>query len=228
MKWTFFIRQKLKVAILLFSIMLLIIVTILVSRKNINHISESFNSMYNDRLIPATDIFYLAESLYSKRLLMENYLNSTLKKNVEQLQQKLDKHNRATDSLILEFEKTYLVDDESQILKDFKNKTKTYTAFENDIINLSISQSKEEALQKFNETGEEIFRCTIDNLVQLTQIQSSVGKKLTDASQSGASNIKTLYSVQMILVFVIGAMVQALIFASKSLRAGKEQKYRLN
>lgn len=228
MKWTFYIRQKLKVALLLLGIMMLIMLTILISRKNINHISESFDSMYKDRLIPATDIFYLAENLYSKRILLENYLNSEINKNTHQLRESLTHHDGIMDSIIVEFDKTYLVDEESHFLTDFKEKSKQYASIENEIIELSQRESKDSALQQFNANGEAVFQCTIDNLVKLTQIQSTVGKTLTDTSQSEASDINTLYTVQMILVFVIGAMVQALIFASKSLRAGKEQKYRLN
>ncbi len=228
MKWTFYIRQKLKVALLLLGIMMLIMLTILISRKNINHISESFDSMYKDRLIPATDIFYLAENLYSKRILLENYLNSEINKNTQQLRESLTHHDRIMDSIIVEFEKTYLVDEESHFLTDFKEKSEQYASIEDEIIGLSQRESKDSALRQFHANGEAVFQCTIDNLVKLTQIQSTVGKTLTDTSQSEASDINTLYTVQMILVFVIGAMVQALIFASKSLRAGKEQKYRLN
>ena len=228
MRWTFIIQQKFKVALLLFCVMMLIIVTNIISRKNAGDISRSFHSMYNDRLIPATDIFYLAENLFNKRLLLESYLISENGNDIHEVKSRINHHNQVVDSLVSAFEKTYLVDEEYHFLKDFKEKVEKYSTIENRILDKSEFFSKESGLVIFQEQGKETFHCTIENLEKLTQIQSSVGNELNNASQLDAANITTLSSIQLILVFVIGAVVQALIFASKSLRSQRQQNYHLN
>lgn len=227
MKWTFIIRQKFKVALLLACIMLLIVVTNLISRKNVGDISDSFNSMYNDRLIPATDIFYLAENLFSKRLILWDYLMSN-EENTNDVKKVLARHNYTVDSLVAAFEKTYLVDEELRSLKDFKDNAKKYTRMESRILNQVEEATKADALAVFQGIGKDIFHDTIIDLEKLTKIQTSVGKDLNSASQSDATSITLLSSVQLILVFVIGAVVQALVFASKTLKIKQKQRYRLN
>lgn len=228
MKWTFIIQQKFKVALLLACIMLLIVVTNLISRKNVGDISRSFESMYNDRLIPATDIFYLAENLFNKRLLVENFLMSSSQQHTDDLREKIARHNKVVDSLIAAFEKTYLVDEESEFLSDFKEKTTRYKGIEDDIIKIAESGSRDKALKVYDDEGKEVFQCTIENLERLTQIQTTIGNDLNNASQLDAASITTLFSIQLILVFIIGAVVQALIFASKTLKSAKKQQYHLN
>ena len=63
MKWTFIIQQELKLALLLFCIIALIIVTTLLVKKH-GDLDNSFRSIYNDRLIPATNIIYFKKDYY--------------------------------------------------------------------------------------------------------------------------------------------------------------------
>ena len=76
MKWTYQIPQKIKTATLPMGVMVLVIVSNLIARKNITEMNRSVTSIYKDRLIPATNIFYLTENLYRKRLAMEEFLTN--------------------------------------------------------------------------------------------------------------------------------------------------------
>lgn len=228
MKWTFIIQQKMKVALLLFCIMALIIVTTLLARKNIGNLDKSFHSIYNDRLIPATDIFYLTENLYQKRLLMEKYLLSDTTKSDFNISEKLAMYNQNIDSLIHEFYKTYLVVDESKYLSDFENMVKEYEMLEHKIIRTSEESSINSGQELFYKEGMALFEGTIGNLQSLTKVQTEVGKKLMAESEHDMANVSLLYTLQMVLVFIIGAMVQALIFSSKITRMKHDQKYNLN
>ena len=90
MKWTFIIQQKIKVIALLTSMIVLIGVTNYLAHQNIDQMHESFNSIYYDRLIPATEVFHMTQNLYNQSILMESALRSThpdpnLDKTLEQL-----------------------------------------------------------------------------------------------------------------------------------------------
>ncbi|RZK53643.1 MAG: hypothetical protein EOO87_12405, partial [Pedobacter sp.] len=121
MKFAHSIKQKTRVALLLFSIMVCIILVRILEDKNVKELGKSFTSLYNDRLIPATDLFFIAEKLYAKRYALEMHVNvSTADKN--KLKYTLANYDKSIDSLLGKYEKTYLVSNEKDYLADLKNK----------------------------------------------------------------------------------------------------------
>src|SRR6478609_8200794 len=116
MKWTFIIQQKLKLSLLMGCIVFLIVITILTEKQNINDMDKSVTSIYKDRLIPATDIFYLTQKIFTKQLLIERFLNYDSSFSPVELTAKLHVHNDSIQLLITQFEKTYLVQNETEYL----------------------------------------------------------------------------------------------------------------
>lgn len=227
MKWVFAIQQKHKVALLLGCILCIVILTTIMERINMGDINRSFTSIYNDRLIPATEIFYISENMYSKRLLMEKFLLSHEEYGIEQLRKNLDIYNRNIDSLIVEYEKTYLVDNESRCLATFKNIISDYEQVEQSVIKLSKNGSKEAGLEIFENQGIVLFQSTIQNLHQLTQIQSTVGKELIAHSQSAMASTNILSHLQIALAFIICVIIQVLLLTSTVIKKQK-QPFHLN
>lgn len=216
MKWTYIVQQKAKVALLLTCIVLLIIVSSLISRKNVKDMNKSFASIYHDRLIPATDIFYLTENLYSKRALMEKFLFAEDGSTLASMEQ-LKNHNRHIDSLISAFEKTYLIDKESQSLREFKKRVGDYTYIENKILDLFRQGSKEQGRKLYETKGKPLIQDLIKHLYELIEIQSFVGKELMNESQNIEYSNNLLSTLQITLAIFIGAITQALVLSSKVL-----------
>ena len=227
MKWVFAIQQKQKVALLLGCILLVIILSTIVERINMSDINESFTSIYKDRLIPATEIFYLTENLYKKRLLMEKFLTSADENQTGELRQHINIHNQNIDSLIVEYEKTYLVDSESKCLATFKTTVSDYADLEQSVMELSKNGSKATGLETFESQGAALFQKTIQNLHQLTQIQSKVGKELIADSQSAMASTNILFNLQIALALVICIIIQVLLLTSKVIKQQK-QPFHLN
>jgi hypothetical protein len=223
MKWTFVIQQKLKVALLLGAIMTLIIIANILERKNIEQINQSFSSIYNDRLIPATDIFYLTENLYRKQLLMETYLLSGRNSTREELQQEIHQYNTAIDSLIKDFEKTYLVTKESHLLAAFKTTIRDYELVEGAIIDLSLHESRSSAQHLYNSKGKNLLQTSIQHLNELTAIQSDIGNELMKGSRSVVKSSHLLSTLQIVIAVVIGMMIQVLVFSSKLINRSDDQ-----
>jgi len=132
-----------------------------------------------------------------------------------------------TDSQINEFSKNYLVVEESKHLTEFRNEVSQYSVLENKIIRLFEKESTGKAHKLFYKEGFLLFNETIKNLHSLSQIQTDIAQKLMSKSKDDMSNVTLLYTLQIILVFIIGAMVQALIFTSKSLIPKRNQKFDL-
>lgn len=227
MKWSFVIQQKMKAALLLGSIMVLVLVSVLLSRSNVEGIDKSFSSMYTDRLIPATDIVYLTESLYQKRLLMEKQLLNQNGNSWDDLSRSLQFHTQRIDSLVRKFEKTYLVKDELASLRAFQRRHAEYTRIENEIVEFEQSGRRSAGLALFANQGDALFEKTMVRLRELTQIQSSVGQELFKNSHRDVMKFVFLSTIQIIMVIVIGLIVLGLVKGSKIIDT-KSEPFHLN
>lgn len=204
-----------KAALLLGSIMVLVLVSVLLSRGQIEGIDKSFSSIYADRLIPATDMVYMTESLYQKRLLLERGLLARQNVSWGELIRQLATHNQRIDSLVGEFEKTYLVESERASLRAFQNRLREYAKVEGEVISLGKGGRREVALALYEGRGEVLFQKTTARLRELTKIQSLVGKELLRESHHAVLQFVFLSTVQIIMVIVIGLIVLALVRSSK-------------
>ncbi len=225
MNWTLAIQNKIKAALLLAVIMFAVILTNLVERNNIGKISDTFSSIYQDRLIPAADIFYITENLYSKRLLMEQHLTAHTPADDTYLQARLHEHCYQIDSLLSEFEKTYLVSNESRLLMDVKDQLHQYAHIEDSVVWLLAQGDGGAAAQVYHQHGVASFKRAVSDLYALTHIQTKVGAELMKDSRGIASSSTLLASIEIILAIVIGVMIQSLIFTSRMI---KHQPFHLN
>ncbi|RRA99896.1 MCP four helix bundle domain-containing protein [Larkinella rosea] len=227
MKWSFVIQQKIKAAVLLTGIMALIILSTFLSRNTIKDIDKSFSSIYQDRLIPAVDMVYLSENLYTKRLLVEKHLFSNQTSTPAEIAFQLRAQNRSIDSLIRNYEKTFLITEEAKSLQAFKKQIKSYALFENQILQLSQADNKVAGSKLFNETGSLIFQQLIQGLNDLTKIQYTEGQSLVKDSKSDSSQFNLISSLQIIIAIVIGLLILGLIHNSKMINQEK-QPFHLN
>jgi hypothetical protein len=228
MKWTYVVQQKVKVALLLTAVMALVGLTNFLERRNIEKLDQTFSSIYHDRLIPATDIFYITESLYNRRLLMEQFLyadNSGL--TIDALKMNLDFHEASINKLVDKFSKTFLVKDESVELNNFKVGLKNYDRHEQQILEAHQTQSRDAARHLYEQHGKKELLGTIKHLEELTEIQSTEGLAMMHGSQDIASNSSILLTLQIAVAIFIGIMIQALIMASNTTNT-KGQHYNLN
>ncbi len=217
------IQQKLKAALLLGGVMLLIVVVSYLSSSNINGIARSFTSIYEDRLMPAIDIIHLTEGLYSKRLLLEKHLLTNGEQDTEELRKKLTRHDNKIDSLLQAYEKTYLVEQESKSFLAFKNRLKEYALLEKTIVNFSKAGFREEGISLFEGKGGEVFQHTISRLNELTAIQSLVGEELQEASNSEVSLFKLYATLLILAALIIGGLILHLIYSSKIVNTERKE-----
>ncbi|WP_119080342.1 MCP four helix bundle domain-containing protein [Chitinophaga alhagiae] len=108
MKRFFQIKTKFKVCCLFIVIIVLVLLNNLRERRSINRLDHSISSIYQDRLLPATYLYGIANHLYEQRL-MGN-----------------DGHSEAIDSLVTIYETTYLTPDEKKQWASFKSHLATY------------------------------------------------------------------------------------------------------
>lgn len=216
MKWLYAVQQKMRVALLLAVILLLVFLKSLVDRHNVSELGDSFSSIYEDRLVVESYIYKLSDHLYQKQLLMEQCSQGDR----QMLASRIAHHNQAIFRLIQEYEKTRLTTQELTFFERFKKNMKEMVALEDQFLN---SQNTAEASMLDAQ-----FVTATQNLNQLSSIQVEEGKNMTNQSQKIITSSTMLTQFELAMLIVIGLIIQALIFASKSMVPKVTQNHQLN
>ncbi len=225
MDWVFSIRPKIKAAFLLALICVAVLLQIAWERYHMANINESFSSIYEDRLLPASYVFHLTDHLYRKRLILEKYFIGVSSVQPAEDMRRLTAHNAAMEKLLCDFDATYLIEIEGKVLHDFKQKLQAYNTMEMHL----LQNSAEGLLPDANEAAFlKLFAVTIDELTQLSQIQTDVGKKMKEDTQGLTASTSLLANMEAALVIVIGLVIQALVFASKTVAPKVPRRHELN
>lgn len=221
MKWTYFIKQKIKVAFLLFCIMACSILIRILEDKNVKNMNNSLLSLYDDRLVPASDIFYMAEHLHAKKYLILNFINGPSSSQLSELGNRLEPHGVAIDSLLEKYSDTYLVTQEKQFLDRFKVLLDEYMEHEKQLLGVSFADFFQKTGQ-FEKEGVTALDRAILKLSELEKLQTQVGRELMADAQFVVSGTKLFSILQIGLSIVIGVMVVGLVLASKSVVKGTQ------
>lgn len=229
MRFAYSIKQKMKIAMLLFCIMACTILIRFLEDKSVKSMNKSFVSLYNDRLIPATDLFYIAEYVDQKRSLMEEVLYTAVTHPFDEaaLKMKLNRINVSIDSLIKGYEKTYLVKQEKEKMAELKAWLLGHTTIENKLLTAITAQGVEKARMTYETLGRNAPGEIIHKLSELMRIQRQVGEQLTKDTAFMVSGNKLYSSFQLVLAILIGILIVGIVFTSNVVKINND-KFNLN
>jgi len=214
MKWIYGVKEKIKIAMALTVVILLVLITSMINKNHFTKLQESFTSVYEDRLLVENYIYKLSRELNKKRMTIYNRSEESNEAN---------KSDQRIDVLISNFQNTTLTAEESTVLEDFVEQTKVLRQIE-----LEYKNSTDDQVDTLHTALEEQFDILSADLSRLSEIQLEEGKKLMEASTSIVTNSHLYSQLEIILVIGIGLVIQMLIFASKSLRPKLTQNEHLN
>ena len=218
MKWTYTIPQKFKAALLLMVIVTTVLIASFWGNSSVEDMNKSFTSVYEDRLLPANELFHINDIMYQKRLLLKDYIDGRQANDNIRLEIAIKNHQ--IDSILTEYDKTYLVAEETRSYSDFKSKMKAYNKAESDIIHDPAIEKYEELIPMFNDIRSE--------LITLSQIQTTVGKELLNGSEEIKANASLVHYLQLAIIVVLILIVQAIILSAKSIIPKSPQKFQMN
>ncbi|MEH3115133.1 MCP four helix bundle domain-containing protein [Pedobacter terrae] len=224
MKFAFSLKNKLKTAFLLFCIMCCTLMIRFLEDKSVEKINDSFISMYNDRLVPATDLYFIAENLYYKNAILQEILIGNDALHGSTLLVKMNRHNRKIDSVINKYELTFLVKQEKSYLNEFKKALLAQQHLETKMLNIG---SAKDGRTIYKSTGKKAVNQTLAKLSALIKIQSKVGNDLIRDSRIFVSGTKVYSTLQVILAIVIGIMIVNIVSASNMVKITSD-KFNLN
>ncbi|SDH69308.1 Four helix bundle sensory module for signal transduction [Pedobacter terrae] len=224
MKFAFSLKNKLKTAFLLFCIMCCTLMIRFLEDKSVEKINNSFISMYNDRLVPATDLYFIAENLYYKNAILQEILlgNDVLQGST--LLVKMNKHNQKIDSVISKYERTFLVKQEKSYLNELKKALLVQQHLETKMLN---GAGAAEGRTIYISTGKNAINLTLAKLSALIKIQSKVGNDLIKDSRIFVSGTKVYSTLQVVLAIMIGIMIVYIVSASNMVKITSD-KFNLN
>ncbi len=218
MKWAYSIQQKFKAAALLGVVCVIVLITALMGKHNIDRLGNSFSSVFNDRLVVESYIYRISDHLYQKKLASDHFSELGL----AHYQSEVEKHNQAIAELLEYYDKTYLTEEEEMHLKKFKGNIVSIQALEDRYLH------SDENMQVMKAEFDRSFSLALSNLRNLSNIQIKEGQVLTDQSQRIVYGATLLTNFEIVILICIALMLQVIVAASKPLVSRTWQKGRLN
>ncbi len=220
MKWTYIIRQKVKVAIGLGVVFGLVLITNRMNKNNFLALQDSFSTVYEDRLIAESYIFELSNFIHQKKLYFEHQtvVNSAV------LKEKSLLLNDSISHLIAQYETTRLTQLELHWFSKLKE-------------NLSVLRSQEMAYRPDNISDlklsqQQAIAAQHDHiemvLEKLSAIQLTEARNVLDDSKKIIASSTLTSRLEICILLVVGVIVQGLILASGSITTRFPQNSSLN
>ncbi|MCC6599583.1 MAG: MCP four helix bundle domain-containing protein [Crocinitomicaceae bacterium] len=206
MKWTFGVQQKAIAALLLTFVLAVVLFNNRMEKSNIAKLEDTFSSVYHDRLLVENYIYRLSNLIQEKRLFVEQCI---LNNQRDELSNYFAENSSGVQQLISDYEKTLLTPEEEVLFSDLKNRRETIVALESDLIRGGLALP---ALKDLDANYEK----ELSLLSHLSDIQLTEGKHLHENSKKIAMSNASSSQFEMTILIIIGLMIHALIFASRS------------
>jgi len=211
MKWSFALQQKLKVAGMLLSLMLVILYTATSLKNEVQDMEQTVVTLYADRLQPAIELVHINESIHAKRLLIENQFVNEVPVSPAALAGQLGHYDQRINKRISQYEKTKLNASETRWLNAFCQKYKQGQDSEKSIQAMLIAGQPAQARQVFYGSGALVFKHSVQALHELVQIQAELGQKsVKDAHRmaaGGSLNATLLTAISLLVGLVILGLI---------------------
>ncbi|WP_439506385.1 MCP four helix bundle domain-containing protein [Sediminibacterium sp.] len=200
MKWTYGFQNKLTASIVLGLVFLLILFTTFSNNRNFSSLNESFETIYEDRLIAESFLFKLSSLIHQKQ---EMQLNGERSKNIQQ-QLKLDQ--------------------EIQVLLSKYSRTKLTSKEENLFNALQVELNK---MLSGNQLLASVVK--IENYLHLlSEIQVTEGARIKEETKVVFLGNDLSSKFQFAMLIILAVIIQAIVFASKTINLSSVQQQQLN
>ena len=214
MNWTYIISQKSKAALALGIIFILLLGTSLVDYRHRSTLKSSFSSFYKDRLLAESYIYEISGIFHQKQLLLGS--SSAL----SQLGTEMSSLNLSLENVLQAYEETKLTEQEAFYFHNLQS----------DVEALMIIEGKYEIQpndQHLHQMKAQYIQI-VEKLDKLSEIQLAEGQNILESSNRIFATKYLTSQLEFGVLVVIGLLIQALIFASRSITPKFPQQSSLN
>jgi len=198
MKWVYGIEQKRKAALLLVIVLVIVGAKNILDKRSMSLLSTSFSAVYEDRLVAEGYIFHLSEIMHAR-------LHELQQPAVEGLQQQRADMNR----LITAYGHTKLTEQEAGIFREFRAHILAVATLEDRFLETHEPALQQQIVTQYNQA--------FAVLLKLSGIQLTEGYALKKQSEKIVAGSALLNYMELALLIAIGAVLMALIQASRML-----------
>jgi hypothetical protein len=221
MNWQSIFSDKLKVASILALLMGGIILSNIFEKRMLENNRKSIESIYEDRLQPATDLFEMRQLIANRVYILEQIVDKKQYSD-EILKEELKQIDVRFNILMERYEKTYLVPEEKAFISILKADILKLDQLSKGLVNSENSLTAEN-LAKLKPLSDEVNK----DLSELSKMQSKIGQEILTAYSKDISIGNVLNSLQIILSIIIGVIV-FMLFSNRRVTLIKVKKHNLN
>lgn len=221
MDWQSVFSNKIKAAMILVILMGGIIISNVLEKKMLENRRKAVESIYQDRLQPATDIFEMRQLVANRMFLLERLIRDT-SYSEQIVREDLKQIDEEFNLLINRYEKTYLVPEEKVFLDLLKEDIQKLNDHTSELVKYDeqlISTRLEELKLKADAINKD--------LSELSKMQSKIGQEILSEYIKDISFGNILNSIQIILAILIGVFV-FMLFSKTRITITKVKDYNLN
>lgn len=195
------------------ALLLVITLSIVASKIGEDHFVQSLRhdcgSLFSDRLIPATTLFQLSDAIYQKRDAVIRHVRSSNVTDPKSIEYRLGQHDATIEQHISAIEKTYLVDDETRLLRKLRDSLAQYSQVEAGFLKRHESPDSKQESPELDAAFDELRA----ELLDLIRVQESVGQELKSESLASATHLSTLLYIQLGIAFALGIVASGLVMS---------------
>ena len=226
-KWVLSAYNKLKMASVLVLLAMLLFVANIFEKVQMEQMDQSFLSIYEDRLVPATSIFEIRESLYRKRELLKESLQPANTQTAIP-RAAIDSCNRDIHQLLTAYKKTYFLENETTVLQNFESGLQAYDRLEQNILEQISGGNLPQAQQIYERDAVPHFKTAVLKVAELNQIQSEIGKEMLSRSKKSMASFLLMSDLETALIVIFLLIAQILIYASRSIVKSRTEPFSVN
>ncbi|MCC6281695.1 MAG: MCP four helix bundle domain-containing protein [Saprospiraceae bacterium] len=226
-KWVLNSYSKLKMAFVLVLLALLLFVANIFEKEQMERMDQSFLSIYEDRLVPATSIFEIRENLYRKRELLKEGLQPANTQTAIP-RAAIDSCNQGIHQLLTAYKKTYFLENETTVLQNFESDLQAYDRLEQSVLEQISKGNLPQAQQIYERDAVPHFKTAVLKVAELNHIQSEIGKEMLSHSKKSMASFLLLSDLETALIIIFLFIAQILIYASRALSRNRTEPFSVN
>ncbi len=205
--------NKLKVAIILTFIIVLIFGKNILERKNFNELGETFVSVYEDRLVVESYIFNISEKLFRIKLLVNH---CAFESDYSHVIDEISDYEEGILAIVNDFENTHLTPREEAFLTDFKQIILQKLRIQD----YKLLYDNEDGINsaKVKEYNGYIERAITD-LDKLSAIQIEEGQRLAINSDKVVNRSRIWAQFEVAALVILLIIIYLLIYTTRSIKS---------
>jgi hypothetical protein len=194
---------------------------ILLERYFFQRVDSTSTALYEDRLLPAVFVYELTDHIHQRYRLAEKvHLTQQSIPTTDQIEQ-LTYYRQQMDALVVAFQHTYLIQDESTSLQHLTAELDRYGTVEKQLLYPPADPHRFDRL-------EQQLDAIRAELLHLSNIQTTVGKELLSDTESIIANAYALGQLQITVLIFCCLIALILVLSSKVVRSPIVQQGSLN